>query len=131
MLDHILGKTTFGMLSRRLDQDSIRHKVIAGNIANVNTRGFQAKEVEFEEVLESKVKQVEMQHTQPEHFASRQRRSGKIINVDDQVIKNGINNVDVDEQMVAMAKNQLDFDLAATRLSRLFQSLKFSIRGQK
>ncbi len=131
MIDHILKKTTFSILSRRLDQDTLRHRVISHNIANVNTRGYQAKDVDFDNVLQRTSMQTHLDTTRPDHFGSSQSPIGKIVNAADKQIKNGINNVDVDEQMVALAKNQLDFDFTATQLTKLFRSLKMSIRGRQ
>ena len=39
------------LLGRLLDATSLRHRVISQNIANVNTPGYQRKEVAFEEAL--------------------------------------------------------------------------------
>ncbi|MBN2008062.1 flagellar basal body rod protein FlgB [candidate division KSB1 bacterium] len=129
MIDHILKKTTFSILSRRLNQDTLRHKVISHNIANVNTRGYQAKDVVFDDVLQRTARQLEMSVSKPNHMKTTPLSEGQVIDTPDQELKNGINNVDVDEQMIALAKNQLDFDFSATHLKRLFASLKLSITG--
>ena len=130
MIDHILKKTTYSVLSRRLDQDTLRHKVISHNIANVNTRGYQAKDVVFDDVLQRTAKQIDMSVSKPNHLKTTPVSRGQIVNTADAEIRNGINNVDVDEQMIALAKNQLDFDFSATQMKRLFTSLKLTIRGK-
>ena len=41
-----------GALSRLLEVSSLRHQVICNNLANLNTPGFQRKQVEFETILD-------------------------------------------------------------------------------
>jgi flagellar basal-body rod protein FlgB len=131
MIDHILKKTNFSVLSRRLDQDMLQHKVIAHNIANVNTRGYLAQDVVFDDVLQRTTQRMALSTSQPNHLVSAPDQVGTVIDDSDTTIKNGINNVDIDEQMVALAKNQLDFDVSATHLKRLFTSLRLAIQGRQ
>lgn len=130
IISRILQKTTLPLLSRRLNQDSARQKVIAHNIANVNTVGYRAKDIEFSDILHRTVKKAEMTVSHRGHIKPVSAPAGKVINIPDTEIKNGINNVDIDEQMVELARNQLDFEFSATHVSRLFNSLRASIRGR-
>ncbi|MBV1787728.1 flagellar basal body rod protein FlgB [Marinobacterium sp. D7] len=46
-----VGGVTSQLVSIALDAAKLRHEVIANNIANVNTPGFYAKRMQFEELL--------------------------------------------------------------------------------
>jgi flagellar basal-body rod protein FlgB len=52
-----LESVTQAALQSALDGLSLRQKTIANNIANVNTPGYQAKRVQFEEALGRSVEQ--------------------------------------------------------------------------
>lgn len=124
MISGILKKTTLPLLSRQLDMNSLRHKVIANNIANVNTPNYLSKDIEFDKVLDETSKRLHVSQTHSEHLPVTDRTSYKIIEDADRQIKNGINNVDIDKQMVELARNQMEFEFGGTMLSRLFKSIK-------
>jgi flagellar basal-body rod protein FlgB len=46
-----IDEVTYMLLKKSLDASSERGRVIAHNIANVNTAGYKASEVEFEDKL--------------------------------------------------------------------------------
>jgi flagellar basal-body rod protein FlgB len=52
----VFGSISFDAMSSALDALSLRQRVIADNIANVQTPGYQAKRVEFEDALTAAVK---------------------------------------------------------------------------
>ena len=55
-MDAVFDSVTFNALSSALDGLSARQRAIANNIANVNTPGYQAQRVSFEEALAASVK---------------------------------------------------------------------------
>ena len=128
MISQILGKTTLPILSRQLDFSSLRNKVIANNIANVNTPDYNSKDVVFDDVLSDTTKRLRMTRTHPDHLPQTQTSKYKVIEDSDKEIKNGINNVDIDKQMVEIGRNQLEFEFSSTMLTRMFNTLKDVIR---
>lgn len=46
-----LGGVTSDLISLALDASSLRHEIIANNVANVSTPGYAAKHYAFEEVM--------------------------------------------------------------------------------
>lgn len=51
MLTEMTTDTTFQVLEKALDGSSHRHRVLANNIANVNTPGFKRTDISFQEDL--------------------------------------------------------------------------------
>ena len=49
---------------------------------------------------------------------------------DEQDMKSGINDVDIDSEMAELAKNQIKFKYASRLLSESFRGIQKSIRGQ-
>ena len=130
MITRLLKKTNLSILTNRLNQDSMRQKVLANNIANVNTVDYKAKEVAFNDILHRTAKQLNTVVTNPVHLSSNSNPVGKVVDIENVEIQNGINNVDIDEQMVELARNHMDFNFSATHLGRLFKSMKICIRGK-
>ena len=127
MINMILKKTALPLLVRQLNMNSLQQKVISHNIANVNTTDYKAKEVRFDDILNNSIN---IKTTHENHLSSSANLTGYVINGSDQEIKSGINNVDIDQEMVELAKNQMEFSFSTTILARLFKSIKSCIRGR-
>lgn len=55
-MDAVFDSVTFNALSSALDGLAARQRAVANNIANVNTAGYRAQRVSFEEALAASVK---------------------------------------------------------------------------
>ena len=106
MIRNFLIDVTTSGLAKALDAAGLRHRVIADNIANVETPGFTRSEVSFEDQLkrafdstdeDSAIKRI--QEAQPEARAdalSPARPDG--------------NNVSIDKEMAELTKNTLRYE---------------------
>jgi flagellar basal-body rod protein FlgB len=88
------------LLSRLLDTASMRQNVIAQNVANVNTPGYSAQEVAFEEALRQAF---------GNHEAGGVVPKPEIITGAGGTAREDGNNVDVDLEMARLQKNALYF----------------------
>ena len=123
------------LLRKMLDKAALSQRIISANIANVSTPGYQRLGVSFDEKLTNAMRTGlnKMAQTHPAHFPE----SGNLNNIKPDVVQiengywNGINNVNIDEEMVELAKNQLDFTTAARLLNMKFTQLRTAIRGRR
>ncbi len=133
--------TKIPVLGRALDAYALRHKAIATNLANVTTPGYRTQSVSFEEQLAGALgtEGVPGTLTHPNHIpigrnsvASVQpaiQQAGAASLADQDAMASGLNNVDVDQEMAELAKNQIRFRFSARLLSDTFRGLQKSIRG--
>ena len=131
----IIGKTVMPLLERCLDAYSLRHKAIANNIANVEVPGYNRVQVQFE----NKLRQVLTERppvlltTDPRHISSQSSDIEKIspeVQVDtSESDLNGTNNVNIDQEMVDLAKNTLDYSTAASLMRNEFSKYRMVISG--
>ena len=120
------------LLEQAISAASLRHKVIADNIANVNTPGFKRSEVKFEDVLRESIdntsrNKLKLSTTHERHIASTQASNSakpQIIKVETNSMRTDGNNVDIEFEMANMAKNNIYYDAAVQQLSRHFTSIK-------
>jgi len=137
----IFDSTEIPILSKALDAYSLRHKVISSNIANIGTPGYKAKSVEFEGMLNDAMAKTSVQPamTNERHIdlsaASINSQSPAIVDassdrLNDEEMKSGINDVDIDVEMAEMAKNQIKFKYVSRLLGDAFRGIQKSIRGQ-
>ena len=117
-----LTTENIALLSRLLSAATLRHDVIAQNVANVNTPGFQTLEVSFEDALQE---------------AMAAGREGNAEAVLPQVIlgAGGMeradgNNVDVDLEIARLQKNSLYFKVYTQLLAGELAQFRSAIAGR-
>ena len=117
-----------------LDGSAARQRAIAENIANVDTKGYKTKDVDFVELLNSETQnQISTTHTDPRHIPINEPGKSKYIktnrdNTSD--MTSGINNVDIDKEMVKSAENQLYYSATSKIAAVKFRALHTSIKGR-
>jgi flagellar basal-body rod protein FlgB len=109
------------LLARLLDVTSLRHRVIAQNVANVNTPGYRRLEVSFEEALARQLDGA--QGEIPELSAEIVQASGGPERPDG-------NNVDVDAEMGRLQKNTLLFAVYSHVLTAKLSAMRAAITGR-
>jgi len=109
-----------------------RHRVIADNIANVETSGYRSQEYRFEEYLAGAKKQLQGLRTHAQHLPigrfDIEDTEGHISETNNDY-DNGINNVDIDQEMSGLATNDLAYRLATRLLSMKYDLLRGAING--
>jgi flagellar basal-body rod protein FlgB len=128
------------LLEKGLDTESLRRKVIANNVANVDVPHFKRSEINFESELKRAIRDREEADnklpalmTSERHIPFYVPRDIKTvnsrINVDyNTTSRNDGNNVDVEKEMVDAAKNLMRYNAFTTTLNHNFGMLKFAMR---
>lgn len=130
------------LLEKSLDTASLRNKVIANNIANVDVPHFKRSEVDFESELtraidereHARENQFPAKMTDPRHIAFDEPRGVRSvqprINLDYSTsYRNDGNNVDVEKEMVDASKNGMRYNSAVSSISQNFKILKMIMRS--
>lgn len=117
------------LLEKAMNGSTLRHSVLANNIANVNTPGYKRADVNFrscfDEVLDN---QLGLETTSPLHLNGLNQKSSPKIVIDTQTtLRNDGNNVDIDIELATMAENNLYFNSLAQLLSSQLSMLKQAI----
>jgi flagellar basal-body rod protein FlgB len=111
-----------GLLSNLLDGAALRHRVIANNIANINTPGFRQLSVSFEDALAQALDRGNMDK-------ALQMQPQIVFGVGGATRLDG-NNVDIDLEMGDLAKNTLFFRTVNQVLANQLGILRSAITGQ-
>jgi flagellar basal-body rod protein FlgB len=88
-------------LERAISGASMRHEVLANNLANAETPGFQRSDVDFHTTLAQAMKTGEPAAIQNTAFQPQQ---------ENRVLRADGNGVDVDTESANLAKNSLEYD---------------------
>lgn len=102
---------TANRLEHYLDLLSARQKLVASNLANIDTPGYQTKDVDF----------------QFEFLAQLEGIQPNVIEVQGLAAKNDGNNVSLDRETRLLAENAMRFNLAATLLKGEVRAVRKAI----
>ncbi|MBU1613782.1 flagellar basal body rod protein FlgB, partial [bacterium] len=129
---------TIDVAKKGLDAAALRHEVMANNIANLNTPGFKAERVNFEDELRRALMKEEEMGSITTH--SRHIKFGgkpdlidvrpEIVGTQDLIYRNDNSTVDLDYEMTQMAKNSMMYEALVTRISGKFRLLNSVIRSR-
>jgi flagellar basal-body rod protein FlgB len=129
----IFNKAHLGDLKKAVDVYAQRHQVTAQNISNVETRGYRAQQLKFEEMLDSEQMRMTGYRTHANHIPiGRQDLSDTRAEAVDSNnnFDNGVNNVDIDTEMTGLATNDLSYRMATRLLSGRYGMLRSAITGR-
>lgn len=128
MGDNAIAGQTDAAIRVALNGLSTRQRVISNNLANVDTPGFKASGVSFEEQLQKAVAKdqqdaVRLAATNPKHIAdtaSLDTLEPAIVQAGNTAMRNDGNSVDVEAEMVELANTAISYNtLVQITTSRL------------
>lgn len=126
--------SVFGIHEKALEVRSRRSEVIANNIANADTPGFQAKDVDFKSILEgATTEQLPMTASNSSHVQSDavpiEGMGGLMYRISKQPSLDG-NTVDSQVENAEYAKNALQFQATTTFLNNKIRGIIAAIKGE-
>jgi flagellar basal-body rod protein FlgB len=104
-----------GQIERYMDQQSARQKLVASNIANVDTPGYRTQDIDF----------------QSEFLNAAGQGTPHPIGVPDLAVKNDGNDVSLDRESRLLAENALRFNLASNLMRSQLRLVKSAIQEGK
>lgn len=132
----LVGKTNVPILQKTLDASMLRARVIANNIANVNTPGYQRVDVSFEGQLREALDKGRLQGARTDNGHVPLGRPD-VWNVQPQVERpvdpsepSGVNNVDIDTEMAKLAENQIVFNYALKFNKGVYNKLNAAVQAK-
>jgi flagellar basal-body rod protein FlgB len=108
MLDGVTGN-----LERYMDLLSARQKLVAANIANADTPGYQTQDIDF----------------QLEYMSLAKGQQPQVISAQGLKDKPDGNNVNIDREARLLSENQMRFNLASTLVKGQLKTVLEAIQG--
>jgi flagellar basal-body rod protein FlgB len=135
MIAQLFGKT-FQLLERALDLRSERHRVIVSNIANQDTPGYKATQIDFKQALMNSSggsASISLATTNPSHLWSGGSAATAAEPVPVSSSNNGSarldgNTVNAEQEMAKLADNSLMYQATVQFISGQFTKLLTAIR---
>lgn len=125
----------FGIHEQALDVQSRRSAVLANNIANADTPGFKARDIDFRQALQNAMHANQspgLARTDARHFNgnSRYLSTEQQYRVPMQPDTGDGNTVDANVEQAAFAQNAIQYQTSLTFLNSKIRGLLTAIRGE-
>jgi len=126
----IVSDANYNLLKEGLKASNTRAKVIANNIANINTKGYKKFSVVFEENLKNDGLSIDLKRTNDKHISANNKTNGNISIEQEKgtSMRTDGNNVDLDIEKVNQAANTLKYNALVTRVSGKINEIKSVIK---
>ena len=122
-MSSISDSAVIDTLRRQMTMAVARQVASAGNLANVDTPGYKAKEVNFAETLKNKLA------PRNSTFPGAGAANGGVVmqEVDGLPERRDGNNVQLDRELLAMSRAAGDFSAAQTALAAKFRLVRYAL----
>ncbi len=135
MFSNLFQSTTVPILQEVVAFSQARQTVLAGNIANIDTPGYMAKDLSVED-FQSRLKRAIETRDQPqvrspgEVDLPAKPMMADVAKSSQSILRHDLGNVDMESQATEMVKNQMQHNLALTLLTDQFHQLQMAISGR-
>jgi flagellar basal-body rod protein FlgB len=128
-----LDNPVLTVLEKGLNASSLRQKVLADNVANVDTPGFKRSDVDFQLALNEALgiggPALSLKTTVPRHITNGIAENQSIVQTDRSTnFRNDTNNVDIESEMANVAENGLYFNALTRTISSQLGMLRMVIK---
>jgi flagellar basal-body rod protein FlgB len=121
-----LFNQTINTLAGMVDVRARKHRVILSNVANIDTPGFKAAEVRFDNELLA-AKDLRMARTDAKHMTVKMDVPGSV----SYDIRESSDQVKLDTEMASLSENQLLYNATVEILARKFRGIQATLRETK
>ena len=133
MLSGLFQSTTIPVLQEVVSFSQARQAVLAGNIANIDTPGYQARDLSVED-FQARLKQAIDDRDQPQVRSPGETAlaplMAEVAKSSRSILRHDMGNVDMESQVTEMVKNQMRHNLALTILTDQFRQMQLAISGR-
>ncbi len=134
LIDKLLfSDRTPKILKKSLDFHSQRHLLVSSNISNLDTPGYLAKDLDFKSQLKEVMGQngeISMKKTHRMHMGIGSNEINSISANPFEIsypVKNNGNNVNIDNEMMKLAENQIAYNAAIQLMSKRGSTIRAAV----
>jgi flagellar basal-body rod protein FlgB len=122
-------ETLVDKLAAELDTKVLQSKLIASNVANVDTPGYKSKDLKFANVLQDEMGNLHMKTTHPLHMEgiTGDVKNNEIIEDPTPGRPDG-NNVNIDDELLKLNRNNIQYTVAVQLLAKYLSMVKDTIQ---
>jgi flagellar basal-body rod protein FlgB len=120
LMTELLRPEGLDLCAKMLDYAALRHKVVANNIANINTPNFRRSDVEFAQELDRVLREKGIEGVRNLRL--------RVTKPNETPIRADGNNASVDKDMAVLAENAITYQIYAQLIARKFRKIREILR---
>ncbi len=125
-LDQVLG-----IHPQALSIRERRSEILAANLANADTPGYKARDLDFKSILKQNMPEAEvMERTQAGHLASQQLLVSRLMYRNPNQVSLDGNTVEANVEQAKYAENAVQYQASLQFINNKFSALMMALRGQ-
>jgi flagellar basal-body rod protein FlgB len=114
-------------LGRQMTTAVAKQVTAAGNLANIDTPGYQTRDASFGDLLEGEVKRLGLSVTNDKQMPGITSDGSQSTEAEGLDSRRDGNNVQLDRELLTMTRASADFAAAQTALAAKFRLIRFAI----
>jgi flagellar basal-body rod protein FlgB len=130
MISDLFSSTTIPVLEQVVGFAQLRHQVLAGNIANLDTPGYRTRDLSTEDFQASLRQALETRDQQNTSFMPANEEHNPFAPVKsgvEGILRHDDDNVGLEQQLMEIAKNQMQHNIAMTIMNNQLQLIGAAI----
>jgi flagellar basal-body rod protein FlgB len=118
-----------GLHGYSLEVHSLRAQILAGNLANIETPGYQARDIDFSSVMNSVAQSLDSNPSESASAMTLPSQDDLMYRIPYQASKDG-NTAELGPEQTRFTQNAMGFDTSVTFLNLKIAGLKEAITGE-
>lgn len=130
MLTDLFNSTTIPVLEQVVNFAQMRHQVLAGNIANLDTPGYRTRDLSADQFQANLRRAIETRGTQGTPSLGSPEAANPFMPVKESlqgILRHDNDNVGLEQQLMEIAKNEMQHNVALTILNNQLQLIGAAI----
>ncbi len=122
---------SFQTLEKLKEATSLRHKIIVSNIANADTPGYRARDLDFKGIFQDEIMPLAKTHREHIKSATANDDIMDMMRFESTPVWGDRNNVELDMEVAKMTENNLLGQAGGRLLSSKIKMFKEAVRGRQ
>lgn len=118
-------------LQRELDLRLVRNQLISSNVANVDTPGYKARDLDFSRVLAGETEQLALRTRDERHLTDGEDGTGLPVRQSAGTARPDGNNVQIEEEMLKLTQNNIEYNALVQFISKYLSGVRRTIESIK
>ncbi len=118
-------------LQKELDLRVTRNQLISSNVANVDTPGYKARDLDFSRILAGEAEKLSLRVTDDRHMPESEVIGTTPVRQSTETSRPDGNNVQIEEEMLKLTQNNIEYNALVQFVSKYLSGVRRTIESIK
>ncbi len=118
-------------LQKEIDIRVARNQLIASNVANVDTPGYKAQDIDFAQIMAGEMDRLRLRQTDGRHMPTDNGQAQAPVTSSRSTGRADGNNVQMEEEMLKLTQNNIEYNVLVQFVSKYLSGVRRTIESIK